>query len=273
MIRPRASWLVVLALVTPAQADRQAEDWLGTWSGKATWSSCTVEGAAAIALPITWRDGGIWLDAGALYDGFGELAPEGRDGGLALDLKDLSFTLTRTKAKKGAARASLSLRTAAQCTLTAKLTRDDGTGIAACDDVVALAQVATGCGFTVEDDPSDEVEAWQALTGKQARRAGKACRARATTLRELLVAHECLAPEHDPSAVPACTETWALSQKLFRCQRLSAERQRSTLDGVAQFRSSLRALHDREDADAIAAAKCTETAEMLRDMADASGCL
>jgi hypothetical protein len=269
---PRASWLLVLALVAPAQADRQAEDWLGTWTGKATWTGCTVEGASTISLAITWRDYGIFVDGAGLYEGLGELAPEGRDdGGLALDLKDVSFELKRTKAKKGAA-AKLELHTAAQCTLTANLTRA-GSGIAACDDVIALASVAASCGVTVDDDPADEVEAWQALAGKKAKRAAKACGARATALRERLVAGSCLAPEHDPSRVPACLETWALGQKLFQCPRMSAERQRSTLATINDFRESLRALHDRDGADTIAAEKCAETTEILRDVADAYGCL
>lgn len=267
MITPRASWLLVLALVTPAAADRHAEDWVGTWRGKATWTGCSVEGAATVAVPVVWRDAGLWLDASGLYEGLGELGPDARDGELAVDAKDLQVSLKRTKAG-----ASLRLHTAAQCTLTAKLTRDGATGIAACDDVVALAAVASSCGEALEDEPADEIEAWRALEGKKAKRAGKACAARAAALREALIARECLAPEDDPSAEPACGETWALSRQLFACQRLPAASQQSLNQGVADLRRSLRTLHT-DDAHETARAKCAETTEILRDIGTAYGCL
>lgn len=261
------AWLLVVALAAPAHADRAAEDWVGTWTGKAKYDGCTVEGADSVTVTVRWRDGGLWLDGAALYDGLGELAVDARDGALSIDLKDVALSMTRGKKA-----AKLALTTAAQCKLTAKLTRPSS-NLAACDDVVALAAVAASCGVTVDDDPADEVAAWRALKGKQAKRAAKLCGARATALRDQLVDASCLAPEHDPSAVPACDETWALSQRLLRCQRLPAELQKSTLQGVAEFRRSLRALHDRDGADELAASKCAETSEILRDVADAYGCL
>ncbi len=267
-MRCLAATLAMLSIVAPARADRLAEDWIGTWSGAATWTGCTVEGDADLALAITWRDGGIWLDGAALYDGLGELAPEGQGGALALELSDLQLSLRRVKTK-----AKLVLRTAAACTLTATLTRD-GTGITACDDVVALAAVASSCGVTVDDDPADEIAAWRALTGKKPqKKAAKQCTARAAALRELLVAQDCLAPANDPSTIAECTETWVLAQQLARCQRVPAIHQQSTLEGVATFRKSIRALHHRDDAYEIAATKCAETSSILRDVAEAYGCL
>ncbi len=262
-------WILVLVLVTPAHADRSVEDWVGTWTGKATWSGCTDDRTEAVSVAVTWRDGGLWLDAAPLHDGLGELAIDARDGALAIDLADLAVTMTRAK-KNGGAR--LALSTPAQCTLTAKLARAT-TKIAACDDVVALASAAAACGVTLDDDPADEIDAWRAVTGKKAKRAAKQCKARASEIRTQLVSAACLAPDDDPSAEPACNDTWVLSQRLHNCQRLPADLQRSTLQGVAEFRKSLRDLHDRQGAHEVAASKCAETTEILRDIAEAYGCL
>jgi hypothetical protein len=253
----------LLALTADAGADRPVETWVGTWTGKATWTECSAAGGEELTLAIRWQDGALHLDGAALYDGLGELVPEQREGDVLVhQTEDLTIELKPGKKGKPA---RIALTTAAQCRMSAKLTRD-GTGIAACDELVALADAATGCQVALDDDPADELEAWRALTGKKARKkAGAACAARAGELRERLVAHDCVPPEDDPGDLPACREVWTLANKILRCDRLPAEAKQRTIAGTAELRRSLRSVAGKQGVDEVAAAQCAEVAKLYRE--------
>src|SRR5262249_29876004 len=147
-----------LALLnTDARAGSFVADWVGTWTGPATWKGCTAAGADQLTVAITWHDDALWLDGAAIYEGLGDLAADVHDdGSLGFDDGDLSVTV---KHKKKAV--VLSLTTAAQCTMTARIARPT-TGIDACDGLVALAGAAASCQVTLDDDPAGEVETWRA---------------------------------------------------------------------------------------------------------------
>ncbi len=272
----RVAIVAVLGLATlapDARADRSVEDWVGTWTGKASWKSCTAAGADELTVTVSWHDGTLWIDGGALYEGLGEVATETRPGGAVVhEVDELTIALRAGKqSRKGkATAATLTLSTAA-CTMTAKVTRA-GSGIAACDDLVALASAAAGCGLDGDDDPAAEVAGWRDLTGNRRRKAATACATRAAELRTTLVAEQCLPPDGDPSDVAECRDTWRLAQRLVQCQRLPAEHKAATLQGIAELKRSLRSLHDRADAQDVAAAACRDTSETLRVSVDALGC-
>jgi hypothetical protein len=260
--------VIVLGLAPEGRAGRDVETWLGTWSGTATWKGCSVEGASELAVAVTWHDGTLWLDGAAIYEGLGEVMPEVREGGVLVHEADgLSVTLRPGKARK----ATLTLETAAKCRMTAKLARD-GTGIAPCDDLIALARVATACPIDVDDDPSDEVEGWRALKGKAKKRAGAKCTARADALRERLVASDCVPPDDDPADLAECQVVWRVAQRLTRCGHLPVEWKQSTIEGVSGLRRALRGLAGKEGAQDLAIAQCQETEAMLRVNAEALHC-
>jgi hypothetical protein len=240
--------LVLLAATPEARGDRYVETWLGTWSGKATWKGCTVEGAEQLALKISWRDGLLWIDGSMIYETLGEVAPEGRDGNvLVFETDDLRVELRPPKAGKGKKRgkpATLTFTTAAQCKMTAKLTREGGTGSASCDGLAALTEVAASCEIAVTADE-------------------RSCKVRGDELRERLVAADCLRPEHDPADLPACREVWKLAQRIMRCERASPSFKQGTLESTADLRHGLRTLDD-----ALATEKCDEYAQILRETAD-----
>lgn len=262
----RALLLVVLLAPATAAADREAEAWVGTWRGAATWKGCSVEGADELAVTVSWKDGFLWLDGDAIYDGLGALAPESRDGALVVETDDLTVAL-----RAGKRGATLRLRTAAQCTMTAKLARD-GSGIAACDGLVALATVATACGVAVDDDPADEVEGWRALRGKARTRAGARCRVRADALRPSVVAGECVPPDGDPGELASCRTVWRQAQRILRCERAPVELKNRTTESMAGLRRSLRGLAGKRDGADVAATLCDESAALYRDMADVLHC-
>jgi hypothetical protein len=260
--------LAVIGLAPEARADREVESWLGTWTGKATWKGCTVEGAAELAVAVSWRDGSLWIDGAAIYEGLGEVAPEVREGGaLVHDADGLTVELRRGKAGK----ATLSLKTAAKCTMTAKLERD-GTGLPACDDLLALGRVAAACPLAVDDDPSDEVEGWRAVKKKARKRTLAQCSRRADALRERLVASDCLPPDDDPVDLPECRVVWRIAAALIRCGHLPVEFKQSTGESMVTLRRSLRSLAGKEGGDELAVAQCQETEAILRVNAEALHC-
>ena len=251
----RALLVAVLALgVTPeARGEDSIERWLGTWSGKATWKGCSVEGSSTVEVAVTWHDDMLWLDGSAIYEGLGEVAPEVReDGAMVFETDDISITLTPPRRK--AKRAVLRFSTAAQCTMTAKLSRAGATGIAECDALAALTEVATSC----------EVDPGEAL----AKRTAKACGTRVRELRERLEASDCVPPENDPADLPACREVWKLAQRIMRCTRASAEFQQATIEHAADLRHGLRVYARMENGVELATEKCNETAEVFRETAD-----
>jgi hypothetical protein len=261
--------LAVLAvfLAVPASADRAVETWTGTWSGKATWKGCSVEGPASVAVKVSWRDGAAWIDGAAIYEGLGEIAAENTEqGGLRYSADDMTVTF----AKKGK-KATLRFETAAKCTMTAKITRI-GSGIGACDDLVALGAAATSCKIALDDDPADEVDAWASLRGKARARADKACGKRADTLRATLIAEACIPPEDDPADLPGCREVWKAAERMMRCDRAPAELKQRTMATVADLRRSLRAYAGREGTKELAASTCAEATTMLIERLDVLHC-
>jgi len=260
-------WVVVAAVVLFAQdggAGREVETWLGTWSGTATWKQCTAEGTADLEVAVRWHDGALWIDGAAIYDGLGEVVPEVRAGGALVHSAD-GLTVALKKGKKG--QAVLTLETAADCRMTARLERA-GTGIAACDDLLALATVAAACPLEVDDDPFDEVEAWSALdragTRKQ-KRAAASCARRADALRERLVAADCVPPDDDPADLAECRVVWRLAQELLRCGHVPVEFKQSTIESMAELRRSLRSLAGKDGGGEAAAAYCVESATLVRE--------
>ncbi|MCA9674950.1 MAG: hypothetical protein H6708_18420 [Kofleriaceae bacterium] len=276
-------------LAPPARAG-VIEDWIGTWTGTATWTDCTAPGPDELSVDIRWRDDAVAIDGAALFDGLGELWPDVVDGGLRATASDVTVTLaTKAKATKGKATkgkpakgkatatsspraVAITLSTAAGCTMSATLTRA-GTGIAACDDLVALAAASTSCDdVTVDDDPGDEVAGWRGLDRAGRRAAAAQCQRRADDLREHMIAAACLPVDDDPSQIPACNDTWRLGLRINRCDRIDAEQKRSYGEHVASLRRSLRSLHGRDGAAALAAERCQETAAMLTETLEWLGC-
>lgn len=258
-----APLLVIAIAAGDARAGNFVEDWVGTWSGPATWKDCSVQGADTLDVAITWRDGTLWLDGAALYDGLGEIAPDVHDdGSLGYDDDDLAISVKRTK-KKGVV---LTLTTAAQCTMTAKIARAT-TGIGACDGLVALAAAATSCQVALDDDPTADVETWRGLTGAKRRAAATQCTARATTLKATLVADDCVPPDHDPAGSAQCRAAWQQVSRIDRCEQVPADFKASTHVHAAHLRKQIRTLSVDE-----AAPYCDETAQLWRETADALHC-
>ncbi len=257
--------------------DRVIEAWVGTWRGDATWKGCTAPGPEALTLALTWQDGGAALDGAAVFDPLGALWLERGDGGaLRVVQDDVTIELAPARPRKGKAarRATLSLRTTSQCTMTARLTRDT-TGIAACDDLVALAAAAPGCdGVTVADAVLADADTWPTLTGKARKAAARACAAAADTVRGDLAAADCLplAPGEDPSQIAACAPAWQLAARVSRCTRLPVETQQAAIAGTAQLRRSLRASAGKASANELAAEMCKAVAEDLQLLLDLRGC-
>jgi hypothetical protein len=258
-----------IAHADTTRGDRRVEDWVGVWRGAATWTDCTAPGPDELAIALRWQDLAPVIDGAAIFDGLGELWPEiDEDGVMTATSNDVTIALRPGKRGK----VTIKLTTASQCKMIAKLTRD-GTGIAACDDVIALASVASSCGdVTVAEEPSAHASAAGALTGKAKKRAAAQCKDDAAELRARLVAAECLPVANDPSLSPACEPTWRLVARIGRCDRLPVETKQMALEGAAQLRRSLRATAGRESAYELAAEQCKAIADDLAVLLELRGC-
>lgn len=162
-----------------------AETWVGSWTGKATWKECSLEGGSTITLPVQSVGGALTSDGDLLLDGLGALTWGVRDRKLAVYREGLEITLA--PGKKGAIK--LAMKTAAGCVVKATLKRASS-GIASCDAVRALATAKATCDGLDEATRDDDLEqvdaswkAWKKLKGKKQKAQAKVCTAELSGLR------------------------------------------------------------------------------------------
>lgn len=162
-----------------------AETWVGSWTGKATWQECSLEGGSTITLPIQSLGSTLTSDGDILMEGLGALVWSSQGKQLVIARDGLDVTLT--PGKKGAVK--LMMKTGAGCVARATLERASS-GIASCDAVRALATARSTCDGLDEATRDDELEqvdaswkAWNKLKGKKKKAQAKACTARLSGLR------------------------------------------------------------------------------------------
>ncbi|HTJ47730.1 MAG TPA: hypothetical protein VL463_36790 [Kofleriaceae bacterium] len=263
-----------VSVVGTAHAEPKAEDTVGTWRGRATWKGCSVSGNAQASVDVTWKDGLYHATLTALRDDLGtvDLAPQG-DGTAAGTHDDLKVTF------KPGASAKLTLATDAGCIANVSLARD-GSGIAACDRVLALASIESQCEAIGDARTADlekaraSVAGWKKLKGKAKKTAGDACTKDADAISAALTQASCL-PGAGTSGVPECDAYVETLRRYAQCNALPVDTKQALMQAVSQMSDAWKPLHDPNtppEAKKAAADACKQAIDALRVSAQGQGC-
>jgi hypothetical protein len=220
--------LVALALGTAMAAPAPASpvvvpwaDWVGDWTGKLTWSSCSAEGAARATISVEAIDGAVSVDLSRAGSALGELSLVPAPTAWTGQQGDVTVHLQRST-KSGGLELAVDLDSG--CTVRASLTRTS-TGIPACDRLSGWAHVESRCTKLTRpplENPSrlaKQREQWHAAKGEARTKLAAQCTTRAAKLETALIAAGC-APDPDPEIGLRGAECQALrsaSARLGRC--------------------------------------------------------
>jgi hypothetical protein len=210
------------ALAKPPPTPPTWGDWVGDYTGKLTWTSCTVDGAGSATLALDATDGAVTLDlapAGGALEG---LALAEDNGTWTGKQNDVAVRVVRPKADA----IDLAVVLDSGCEVHGILRRRS-TGIQACDRLAGWARVEARC--TKLTKPALENVArlvrqrktWLAAKGAERDKLAAQCDARAQKVELELVDAGC-APSHDPAVGVRGTECQALRASLARLQRCRA---------------------------------------------------
>jgi hypothetical protein len=210
------------ALAKPAGPPATWGDWVGDYTGKLSWSGCTVDGAASATLPLDATDGAVTLDlapAGGALEG---LALAEDSGGWSGQHDDVTVHVARSKPDT----IDLAVVLDSGCEVRGTLRRPS-TGIAACDRLAGWARIEARC--TKLTKPALENQArlvrqtktWLAAKGAERDKLAAQCDARAQKVELELVDAGC-APSPDPAVGVRGMECQALRASLARLQRCRA---------------------------------------------------
>jgi hypothetical protein len=198
----RASIIVLAVLAGSVLADPATDSAgpvdpvavVGRYQGKLTWSHCDPPGAKAPIVALTPIDSRLELDVSAARDGLSPIVIAGDAHQLTGTAADVTATLTFSGKKT-----ELVITLESGCTAKGAVKRI-GAGIAACDELAALARVEAGCGAVAADARLEDVAAidaelpaWAKTKGTARQKARAACEVRVAALRPTLVDAACLA--------------------------------------------------------------------------------
>lgn len=261
------------AVAKPAETPRWG-DWVGDYSGKLAWTSCTVEGAGSATLAFDAADGQVAIDlapAGASLEPVTLLEDDtgwtGRNG-------DVAVHVARPKPDT----VDLAVDLDSGCQVRGTLRRAS-TGIAACDRLAGWARIEQRC--TKLTKPALEHlsrlahqrATWLAAKGDTRGKLGAQCDARAQKVELELIDAGC-APNPDPAIGlrgGECAALRASASKLSRCRNLppdvdaALEQEASGLVSAAQSADSA-VLHEVE-------AECRALRARIVAASQQSGCI
>jgi hypothetical protein len=226
---PLLSMLVAVAstsLAAPAPTTTWA-DWVGEWTGKLTWTSCTADGFATAALPLEATDGAVAIDLTPAGGALGMMTLVDESGSWLGHQADVTVHVTRPKADVLEVAVDLD----SGCQMRARMQRAS-TGIAACDRLVAWSRIESRCAKL--DKPPLEPAArlarqrdtWAKARTADRKSAGSAlkeiaaqCEARSTKVEAELIDVGC-APNADPeigTRGPQCQAVRQIAARFARC--------------------------------------------------------
>jgi hypothetical protein len=245
----------------------------GRYKTKLLWSGCDPAGAKTPVVSLAPIDGRLELDLGPARDGLSAIVVAGDSRSLTGTMSDVTATLAF-----GAKSAELSIELTSGCRARGTAKRET-TGIAACDELVALARVEDGCGAIapanrLEDVTAVDAEAtsWAKAKGAKKKSTDAACSVRVAALRPALTDAACLAvpAEDTPTLLPECRDLAASIAKLSQCRALDATTRTMLRDMLGQI--SVHAVHTDAGSISVARQVCLRQVEELRELAPRIGC-
>jgi hypothetical protein len=212
------------ALAKPAPTDAPRwGDWVGDYTGKLTWTSCTAPGAGSATLAFDAVDGQVKFDLSPAGGALEAITIAEDNGGWSGQESDVALHLTRPKADA----IDLAVDLDSGCQVRGTLKRAS-TGIAACDRLAGWARIEQRC--TKLTKPALENRArlvrqratWMAARGDARTKVSAQCDARAQKVELELIDAGCV-PNPDPAIGLRGAECQAMragAAKLARCRNL-----------------------------------------------------
>lgn len=197
-------------------------DWVGDYSGKLAWTSCTADGEGSATLPLDATDGTVTIDltpAGGALEGFTLVEDK---VGWAAHEGDVTLHVARPKADT----IELAIDLESGCQVRGTLKRPS-TGIAACDRLAGWARIEAHCTKLVRPALENAArlvrqrKTWLSAKGAERDKLASQCDARAAKVESELVDAGC-APNPDPAIGMHGAECVALHASLTRLQRCHA---------------------------------------------------
>jgi hypothetical protein len=246
---------------------------VGRYQAKLTWSHCAPAGAKAPVVALTPIDSRLELDLATARDGLGAIVIAGDSHQLTGTAADVTATLTF-----GAKKTELVIALESGCTAKGTVKRI-GSGIAACDDLAALARVEAGCGAVAADARLEDVAAidaalpgWAKTKGSAKQEARVACEGRVAALRPALVDAACVAvPAEDaPTLLPECRDLAARVNQLMGCRTLDARTKAALRDALPNIHVEV--VHTDAASISVARQQCLRQKEAIDKLAPQLGC-
>jgi hypothetical protein len=210
------------ALAAPATpAPPTWADWVGDWTGKLAWTSCSADGNDSATLPIEAVDGTVSIDltpAGGALTSIAILPdPNGWTG-------QQSDVTVHVSPSGKASTLSLAIDLDSGCEIRGTLKRPS-TGIDACDQLTAWARIESQCTKLTRPPLENAAriarqrEQWRVAKGETKTKLGAQCATRAAKLEASMIDVGC-APSHDPQIGlrgAQCQALRSTSERLGRC--------------------------------------------------------
>jgi hypothetical protein len=209
------------ALAEPAATPPTWADWVGDWTGKLSWASCSGDGNAKATLPVEAVDGTVTIDLSPAGSALSELAIAPAPNGWVGQQGDVTVRLSPSGR---ADTLDLAIDLESGCEVRGTLKRPT-TGIAACDQLIAWARIESQCTKLARpplENPARvarQREHWRTAKGQARAKLASQCATRATKLEAAMIDAGC-APSHDPDIGLRGAECQALrssSERLGRC--------------------------------------------------------
>jgi len=249
--------LIVVALAGSADAATWA-DWVGDYSGKLAWTSCTSPGAKTATVAIDAVDGALTIDLARAGGGLRDLAladdPEAET--LAAQQGDVTLAISRIRPGTIA----LAIDLASGCAIRATLTRKS-TLVPACDRAVALARIEAVCTKLAAAPIGLAVKKWKPADAER-------CTASAVAIETEVVDAGCMAVP-DPAGTLAgaqCRQMVKEAEALKRCPNAPPEYTQVADRLIALARPAMAASRHVVDA------SCTQGHQMLVELAAYAHC-
>jgi len=261
------------AIAKPAETPRWG-DWVGDYTGKLAWTSCTAEGAGSATLAFDATDGQVAIDLAPAGASLEPVSLTEDDAGWTGRNGDVGVHLARPKADT----VELAVDLDSGCQVRGTLRRAS-TGIAACDRLAGWARIEHRCTKLTKpplEQPSrlaHQRATWLAAKGDARVKLAAQCDARAQKVELELIDAGC-APNPDPAIGlrgGECTALRVSANKLSRCRSLppdvdaALEQEASGLVSAAQSADSA-VLHEVE-------AECRALRARIVAASQQSGCI
>jgi hypothetical protein len=211
------------ALADPAPATPPRAtwaDWVGDWSGKLKWQSCSADGEERPTLSVDATDGVLSLDLRSAGSALPALTLVEDTAGWSGQQGDVTARVKRGKGNS----IDLAIDLDSGCQITGTLARPSS-GIASCDRLSAWARIESQCSKLTRPPLENQArlarqrEQWAKAKGEARTKLAAQCTARGAKVEAALIDAGC-APHADPAIGLRGAECQALrstSARIVRC--------------------------------------------------------